>query len=235
VAVRFICRLQPKRARLNLTSPPGTLEMPNGPEQPLKDGGNFCPARPAFMAAGVSSILPSSARKGREFIVLPGRLLNLTQKPRRTVLFSLTNFCPASPFVADGGQLSIRLPSSFPGFPAQGPRTSRRQIEIMRYQNRGEAVGRVQPFDQVEDAASGGLVQVACRLVGQQQTGIVDQRAGQRHHTLLFAARSASPAMLAAIFEVNFPQSSWPPSPELPACARRGPAAVMDDSISKES
>jgi hypothetical protein len=59
-------------------------------------------------------------------------------------------------------------------------------------------VACVQPLNQVEDAAGGGLVQVAGGFVGQQQPGIVDQRAGQRHALLLAAGKFAGP-MVAAI------------------------------------
>ena len=48
-------------------------------------------------------------------------------------------------------------------------------------------MARVQPFDQVEDAAGCCLIQIAGWFIRQQQAGIVDQRAGQRH-ALLFAA-----------------------------------------------
>jgi hypothetical protein len=45
----------------------------------------------------------------------------------------------------------------------------------------------MQPFDQLKDAAGCNFVQVAGWFIRQQQAGIVDQRAGQRH-ALLFAA-----------------------------------------------
>ena len=58
----------------------------------------------------------------------------------------------------------------------------------------------VQPFNQVEDTACRGFVQVASGFVGQQQPGIVDQRARKRH-TLLLAAGELAGAMVAAIFK----------------------------------
>ena len=61
----------------------------------------------------------------------------------------------------------------------------------------------VQPLHQIEDVVGGGLVQVAGRLVGQQQPGIVDQRAGQSH-TLLLAAGELARAMFAARLKANF-------------------------------
>ena len=70
---------------------------------------------------------------------------------------------------------------------------------------------RVQPFNQVEDAAGGSLVQVAGGLVGQQQPGMVDQRAGQCHALLLAAAQLAGP-MVAAILQAHFAE---------PLCRRR--------------
>ena len=72
----------------------------------------------------------------------------------------------------------------------------------MRHHNRGEAVGDVQPLQQIEDASCGGFVQVAGGLVGQQQAGIADQRSGQRDALLLAAGEFAGP-VLAAIFQVD--------------------------------
>ena len=70
----------------------------------------------------------------------------------------------------------------------------------------------MQAFNQVEDAAGGDFVQVAGGLVGQQQPGIVDQRAGQRHALLLAAGELAGP-MVAAVFQTDLPQPvgrHWP-------------------------
>jgi len=73
----------------------------------------------------------------------------------------------------------------------------------MRHQNRCQPVGGVQPGNQVKDQPSGRFVQIAGGLVGQKQTGIVDQGSGQRHALLLTAAEFAG-AMLAAILQPNF-------------------------------
>lgn len=43
----------------------------------------------------------------------------------------------------------------------------------------------MQAFNQIEDATGGGLIQVACGLVGQEQAGIVDEGAGQCNTLLL--------------------------------------------------
>ena len=55
-----------------------------------------------------------------------------------------------------------------PAFQAQGPRTPRGQIQVVGNQNRSEPVAHVQSFNQVKNAAGGGLVQVAGRFVGQK-------------------------------------------------------------------
>ena len=73
----------------------------------------------------------------------------------------------------------------------------------------------MQPLDEVEDAACGHLVQVARWLVGQQQPGIVDQRAGQRH-ALLLAAATVRPADGRRDPPGPPPSASSPPLPALP-------------------
>ena len=64
-------------------------------------------------------------------------------------------------------------------------------------------MGGVETFHEVEDAACGNFVEVACGLVGQQQAGIANQGAGERD-ALLFAAGELAGAMIGAIFEANF-------------------------------
>jgi hypothetical protein len=56
----------------------------------------------------------------------------------------------------------------------------------------------VKAGDKVKDAARGGLVQIAGGFVGQQQPGIVDERAG-KSHTLLLATGELTGAMVGAI------------------------------------
>ena len=71
------------------------------------------------------------------------------------------------------------------------------QFEIMGGDQGGEAL-RTDDLDQrIHDARRGGVVEIAGRLVGQQDVGVVRQRADDRD-TLLFAAgearRTARPA-----------------------------------------
>ena len=56
----------------------------------------------------------------------------------------------------------------------------------------------VELFEQVEDLAAGGAVEVAGRLVGHQQVGVGDDRPGDRHALLLAAGELARIVMLAA-------------------------------------
>ena len=64
------------------------------------------------------------------------------------------------------------------------------QIEVVgRHDDHGAA--GVDVAQQLEDAASGALVEVAGGLVGQEDGGVVDQRAGDRHPLLLAARQLA--------------------------------------------
>ena len=56
----------------------------------------------------------------------------------------------------------------------------------------------MQPLNQIKDASGGRLVQIAGGFVGQQQPGIVDERAG-KSHTLLLATGELTGAMVGAI------------------------------------
>ena len=51
---------------------------------------------------------------------------------------------------------------------------------------------------QLEDLAAGGPVEIAGRLVGDQQIGVGDDRPGDRHSLLLAAGKLARIMMLAA-------------------------------------
>jgi hypothetical protein len=69
----------------------------------------------------------------------------------------------------------------------QNSLTSHSQIHVVRYQYRRQPVTRVQALDQTKDLSCGYVIQIAGRLVGQQQPRAANQRSSQRH-TLLFAA-----------------------------------------------
>ncbi len=62
----------------------------------------------------------------------------------------------------------------------------------------------MQPLNQIEDTGRGYLVQIAGRLVCQQQPRAANQRAGKRDALLLAAGKLTRP-MLAAIFQTNLP------------------------------
>jgi hypothetical protein len=61
----------------------------------------------------------------------------------------------------------------------------------------------MQPFNQIEHAASCDFIQVAGWLVGKKQARIANQRASQRH-TLLLTAREFAGTMIGAILKAHF-------------------------------
>ncbi len=72
----------------------------------------------------------------------------------------------------------------------------------MRDQDDGHAEGVLNFAQQHHDGFTGGAVEIAGRLVRQQQSGAIHQRAGQRG-ALLFAAGKFAGAMRETLFEAN--------------------------------
>ena len=83
----------------------------------------------------------------------------------------------------------VVLSGTRPPFSRFSTRSQRRaNAKIVRDENRGELMGAVQVFQQLKDHLAGPEIQVAGRLIGEQNTGLSHQSAGQ-HHPLLFSAR----------------------------------------------
>src|ERR1017187_4208006 len=66
--------------------------------------------------------------------------------------------------------------------------------QIVRHEYRGEPMRAVQLLQQLENHLAGPEVQVAGRLVGQQNAGFSNKRTGQ-HDALLFPARQFTRAV----------------------------------------
>ena len=62
-------------------------------------------------------------------------------------------------------------------------------FEIMGHQDEAKTVAALQLLQEVDDVGLAVLVEVARRLIGEQQRGSVDQSAGNRHAPLLTAGQ----------------------------------------------
>jgi hypothetical protein len=200
VAVRFNCRPQPNpRVPFFNFAAEGPRKMRSCPEQLF----GWCEPFALLLVPGAIAACRDFHPALFSLENRPAsRLLTLRLKNTGTVLFHSKACALQSTFETLPGCKSFAIGRQLSAFQAQRPRTARGQVKVMRHQNRGEAVARVQPFDQVKDAAGGDFVQVAGGLVGQQQAGIVHQRASQRH-ALLLAAGELAGAMIGAIFQAN--------------------------------
>ena len=87
----------------------------------------------------------------------------------------------------------------------EGAPTAAGETKIVRDQNGGQSVGRVQALQQGKDDIRGAAVQVAGGLVSQQQFGLGDERARQRD-ALLLAAGELAGAVLRAVGQFHFAQ-----------------------------
>ena len=83
-------------------------------------------------------------------------------------------------------------------FERQGPVRAACEIQIVRDVKRGQLPGPMQILEQVHDHLAGPEVQIASRFVGQKDTGVAHQRAGQ-YDSLLLPARKLTRAMLSAV------------------------------------
>jgi hypothetical protein len=80
-----------------------------------------------------------------------------------------------------------------------------RERQIVRSDEGGELVLAMEPSDQIENRFRRVPVQITGWLIGQQQLGAGDERAGQRN-SLLLSARKLSGAVMSALFQSNLAQ-----------------------------
>ena len=90
----------------------------------------------------------------------------------------------SSPYIRDGRVARARLAASRTARSVPGER------QIVGDENQAESFTSLQLFEENDDFGFGVLVEVARRLVGEQQARRVDQRTGNRHPALLAAGQA---------------------------------------------
>ena len=80
--------------------------------------------------------------------------------------------------------------------------TTLSQFHVVRDQNRREPMARVQPLNQLEDAASRHAVEIAGGFVGKKQARVAHQSAGQRY-PLMLATRKLAWPVRSAILQID--------------------------------
>ena len=98
----------------------------------------------------------------------------------------------------------------------------RGEVRVMGGDQRGQALAAHRRQQFLEDQAGGADIEVAGRLVGQQDARRIGQGAGDRHALLLAAGEAAGPVVLAAPAGRSWPAA---PVPRSRAAARGVPAA----------
>ena len=91
-----------------------------------------------------------------------------------------------------------------------------RHAGVVRDQQDRDAVLHVQPAENLQDLLAGARIEISRRLVGQQQDGLVDQRAGDRH-PLLFTPRQLRRRVIRAGRQTDGRQQFPGPLLHLPA------------------
>jgi hypothetical protein len=90
-------------------------------------------------------------------------------------------------------------------FQSHHPVASRCQRQIVRRDQRRQAMRAMQPFKQLEHGPSILLVQISGRFIRQQHARPCDERPGNRY-TLLFPARKFSCTVSGPVLQPNFRQ-----------------------------